>query len=67
MKSFEVKLSVIGGSKDQTRTVFVEATTKSEIENCEGVLKIWKRDDITPDECPMEILDGVIVEKTPAN
>jgi hypothetical protein len=63
MKAFEVKLSVTGGSKDQTRTVFVEANTKSEVENCEGVIQIWPRKDIKADECQMHIVSNIITEK----
>lgn len=63
MKAFEVKLAVIGGSKDQTRTVFVEANTKSEVENCEGVIQIWPRADMKADECPMHIVSNIIAQK----
>ena len=63
MKAFEVKLSVTGGSKDQTRTVFVQAKTKKEIQSTPDVLKVWKREDMKPEECSMEIVDGVMISK----
>jgi hypothetical protein len=63
MKAFEVKLAVTGGHKGQTRTVFVEANTKSEVENCEGVIQVWPRPDMKSEECPMQIISDVIAEK----
>ena len=63
MKAFEVKIAIIGGSKDQSRTVFVEAESKKQIKSTKNILKIWDSDDMKPVECPMEILDGIISEK----
>lgn len=63
MKSFEVKLSVIGKSKDETKTVFVQAESKTELEKMDDVLKVWERDDIEPSECPMHIVYGAITNK----
>lgn len=62
LKSFEVNMAVIGGSKDQTKKVFVKANSKKQIQECEGVLKIWERKDIKPEECQMQIKDRIITE-----
>lgn len=64
MKAFEVKIAILGGSKNETKTKFVQANSKKEVESAEyGVLKVWERVDMIPEECPMEIVDGVICEK----
>lgn len=63
MKVFEVKVSVTGGYKNKTKTYFVEAKSRNEINRVDGILKIWHRKDIQPSECSMEIIDGAICLK----
>lgn len=63
MKSFEVKLGVTGKAKDETKTVFVQAENKAELEKIDGVLKVWERNDIKPSDCPMHIVYEAITNK----
>lgn len=63
MKAFEVKKSIIGGYKNETKTLFVQARSKKEIISTGNIVKIWYLEDMKPEECPMEIVDGVICEK----
>lgn len=63
MKAYEVKMRVIGGSKNQTRTLYVQAKTKKELESLDLVLKVWERKDMSSDDCPNEIMHGGICEK----
>jgi len=56
MKAFEV-LTVNG------KLYFIEASSKKELASLNGVKRIHAREDMTPDECPMEISGGVIAYK----
>ena len=61
MKAFEVKQKIRGGHKDQTRTIFVEANSKKELMQDPDTVKVWERQDMKPDDCPM-MFDGRWIE-----
>lgn len=62
-KAYEVVVAVTGGSKDQERIIFVEASPKRDIVNADGVTRVFTRPDMKPEDCPCEIIDNVIVSK----
>lgn len=63
MKAYEVKINITGGSKDQAKNLFVEAQSKSQLENIEEVVKVWERKNMSVEACPYYIEDDFIAQK----
>lgn len=60
LKAFKVSVRVRGGHENQTRTMFVKANSKKEVEGAVDVIKVWPRSQMNPDQCPMMIVDEFI-------
>ncbi|MDD4700497.1 MAG: hypothetical protein PHV07_09660 [Oscillospiraceae bacterium] len=56
-------MSVPNSYKGAKRTIFVQAASKKQLKEVDGVLKIYDCKDIQLNECPFEIKFGAIVSK----
>lgn len=59
LKAYEVRIDVPGGS----RIVFVAANSVNEIRECNGILRIWRRTDMTADDCSYCVVSKKITAK----
>ena len=60
MKAYEVVVRVPNSHKDAKKTIFVQAESKKQLKEIDGVLKIHERQGVTLGECTHEIkYDGI--------
>jgi hypothetical protein len=55
MKAFEVIISVPDSYKDAKRTIFVQAESKKQLKEVDGVLRVYERKDVQLNECAYEV------------
>lgn len=63
MKAYEVVVKVPNSYEDATRIIFVQAESKKQLKEIDGVLRIYERTDVTLEECSFEVKFGAISSK----